>query len=361
MFLITLPFFIILVISIVYIDYSVLTYRMKPKFFDEMPTRAKEFLNYQSVIKNRSFATVQQYCFDLRLFFKFLRCKELGLDEKEIAEDNSQLIISGFTDDDYDEITLGDAYEFLSYCLQDRNNKEKARARKVSSLRSFFKYLKMNGIIQDNPMVNLDSPKLKKSLPKYLTVEQSKKLLSVIDGTNRERDYCIITLLLNCGMRLSELVSLDYNKICFTDDAAYIVITGKGNKERTVYLNHACISAVNAYMRVRAKDGVIDKNALFLSNRMTRISPKTVQHLVEVYLDKAGLGNMGFSVHKLRHTAATLMYQTGKVDVLALKEILGHENLNTTQIYTHLLDEQLKKAVEANPLADIDADNNGKK
>ena len=225
-------------------------------------------------------------------------------------------------------------------------------------MRAFFKYLKMNGIIDDNPMINLDSPKLNKSLPKYLTVEQAKKLLSVIDGANRERDYCIVTLLLNCGMRLSELVSLDYNKIVFDGDSASIVITGKGSKQRTVYLNHACVVAVNSYMRVRAKDGVKDKNALFLSNRHTRISPKTVQHLVDVYLDKAGLGGMGFSVHKLRHTAATLMYQTGKVDILALKEILGHENLNTTQIYTHLLDEQLKKAVDANPLAEIEADKN---
>lgn len=326
---------------------------MHNKFFDEMPFRAKEFLNYQTVIKNRSYATVEQYCLDLRLFFKFMYCKLNNLNESEIENDSAHLEISLFDDSFYDDITLGDAYEFLSYCARNRKNQDKARARKVSSLRAFFKYLKMNGIIEDNPMINLDSPKLKKSLPKYLTVDQAKKLLSVIDGANRERDYCIITLLLNCGMRLSELVSLDYNKIRFDDDSAYIVITGKGNKERTVYLNHACVAAVSSYMSVRSKDGVIDKNALFLSNRKTRISPKTVQHLVDEFLNKAGLGGMGFSVHKLRHTAATLMYQTGKVDVLALKEILGHENLNTTQIYTHLLDEQLKKAVDANPLSDF--------
>ncbi len=323
-----------------------------------MPIRAKEFLNYQSVIKNRSMATVEQYCLDLRLFFKFMYCKLNNLPENELENENANIDILNFSDDFYNDITLGDAYEFLAYCRGERENREKARARKVSSLRAFFKYLKMNGIIEDNPMINLDSPKLSKNLPKYLTVEQAKKLLSVIDGANRERDYCIVTLLLNCGMRLSELVSLDYNKILFDDDSASIVITGKGSKQRTVYLNHACVAAINAYMRVRKKDVESeDKYALFLSNRHTRISPKTVQHLVDVYLDKAGLGGMGFSVHKLRHTAATLMYQTGKVDVLALKEILGHENLNTTQIYTHLLDEQLKKAVEANPLSNIDAEN----
>lgn len=312
-------------------------------------------MNYQSIIKNRSATTVEQYCLDLRLFFKFMFCKLNNISSALIENEDVTMDISVFDDNFYNTVTLGDAYEFLAYCRNERENKEKARARKVSSLRAFFKYLRMNGIIEDNPMINLDSPKLSKNLPKYLNVEQAKKLLSVIDGANRERDYCIVTLLLNCGMRLSELVSLDYNKITFDGDSASIIITGKGSKQRTVYLNHACVSAINAYMRVRTKDGVKDRNALFLSNRHTRISPKTVQHMVDVYLEKAGFGGMGFSVHKLRHTAATLMYQTGKVDVLALKEILGHENLNTTQIYTHLLDEQLKKAVEANPLADINS------
>ncbi len=328
---------------------------MKAKYFDTMPARAKDFLNYQSIIKNRSATTVEQYCLDLRLFFKFMFCKLNNISSALIENEDVTMDISVFDDNFYNTVTLGDAYEFLAYCRNERENKEKARARKVSSLRAFFKYLRMNGIIEDNPMINLDSPKLSKTLPKYLNVEQAKKLLSVIDGANRERDYCIVTLLLNCGMRLSELVSLDYNKITFDGDSASIIITGKGSKQRTVYLNHACVAAINAYMRVRTKDGVKDRNALFLSNRHTRISPKTVQHMVDVYLEKAGFGGMGFSVHKLRHTAATLMYQTGKVDVLALKEILGHENLNTTQIYTHLLDEQLKKAVEANPLADINS------
>lgn len=282
-------------------------------------------------------------------------CKLNNISSALIENEDVTMDISVFDDNFYNTVTLGDAYEFLAYCRNERENKEKARARKVSSLRAFFKYLRMNGIIEDNPMINLDSPKLSKTLPKYLNVEQAKKLLSVIDGANRERDYCIVTLLLNCGMRLSELVSLDYNKITFDGDSASIIITGKGSKQRTVYLNHACVAAINAYMRVRTKDGVKDRNALFLSNRHTRISPKTVQHMVDVYLEKAGFGGMGFSVHKLRHTAATLMYQTGKVDVLALKEILGHENLNTTQIYTHLLDDQLKKAVEANPLANINS------
>ena len=187
----------------------------------------------------------------------------------------------------------------------------------------------------------------KKALPKYLTLEESERLLSVIDGKYKERDYAIVTLFLNCGMRLAELVSIDYNDI--KDDGS-LVITGKGNKERKVYLNQACINAVIAYMKVRPHDGVQDK-ALFLSARNQRISPKTVQHLVYTYLDKAGLGDRGLSVHKLRHTAATLMYQHGNVDLLLLKEILGHENLGTTEIYTHISEDAAKKAVESNPLS----------
>lgn len=318
-----------------------------------MPETVVRFLHYQSTIKNKSQLTIDEYCLDLRLFIRFTYCNKNNLN----TDDMDKIDISGIKNDFFSDITLNDAYQFLSYCRTERNNQEKARARKVSSIRTFFKYLKMNGFIQDNPMINLDSPKLKKSQPKYLTVEQAKQLLDAVSGPNRERDYCIITLFLNCGMRLAELVSMDYDKIVISEDTAFIVITGKGNKERTVYLNNACVAAINSYMRVRPKDGVKDRKALFLSNRLTRISPKTVQHMVEIYLDKAGLGTFGFSVHKLRHTAATLMYQTGNVDVLELKEILGHENLNTTQIYTHLLSEQLKKAVDSNPLADYKSTN----
>ena len=202
-------------------------------------------------------------------------------------------------------------------------------------------------LINPIPIKNLDIPKTKKSLPKYLKLDEAEKLLSVIEGKYKERDYAIITLFLNCGMRLSELVSIDYNDIK-TDGT--IVITGKGNKERTVYLNQACINAITAYLKVRPHDKVKDR-ALFLSSRNQRISNRSVQHIVETYIKKAGLGDRGLSVHKLRHTAATLMYQYGNVDVLLLKEILGHENLSTTEIYTHISDDATKKAVDSNPLS----------
>lgn len=326
---------------------------MNSNYLSTLPSTVVQFLHYQSNVKNKSELTLNEYCLDLRMFFRFL---VVSAEKKKFSDDDlDNADITYLTDSFYKTVTLNDAYRFLSYCKEKRGNKEKSRARKSSAIRTFFKYLKLNGIIDDNPMINLDSPKLKKTLPKYLTVEQAQKLLMSVDGPNKERDYCILVLFLNCGMRLSELVSIDYTAIKYEDDRASVIITGKGNKERTVYFNKACILAINRYMKVRPIDGVIDRNALFLSNRLTRISPKTVQHLVEVYLKKAGLDGQGYSVHKLRHTAATLMYQTGKVDVLELKELLGHENLNTTQIYTHLQAQKLKDAVDANPLSDFDS------
>lgn len=308
----------------------------------------KDFLVYLDVIKNKSTLTIDEYGSDLRLFFKFLK-QYRGLVPPTVEFDDIDIL-------DIDEeflrtVTLNDAYAFLSYCKNERDNQEAARARKVSCLRTFFKYLeKQKQIISDNPMEVLDSPRLKKSLPKYLTLEESVKLLNSVEGKNKERDYCILVFFLNCGLRLSELVSLNYNDI--RDDHT-LRVTGKGNKERTIYLNDACLDAYAHYMAVRPVDGISasDRNALFLSNRGKRISNKTVQHIVYTYLDKCGLE--GYSAHKLRHTAATLMYQHGNVDVLVLKDILGHENLGTTEIYTHIVDEQLKKASESNPLANV--------
>ena len=242
---------------------------------------------------------------------------------------------------------------FLVYCKDTRGNNERTRARKATTLRNFYKFLTVQKkLIDENPLQELDSPKIKKTLPKYLTLDESLALLNAVDGKYKERDYCILTLFLNCGMRLSELVSLNLSDIRSNNT---LVVTGKGNKERTVYLNDACIDAINAYLPFRHVDGVKDKDALFISRQKTRISPKTVQFIVKSTLEKAGLSGRELSTHKLRHTAATLMYQHGDVDVLAIKVILGHESLSTTQIYTHIMDELLKKAAASNPLSSVKA------
>lgn len=316
-----------------------------------LPVLLKEFLQHIYVVKNKSTLTVEEYCLDNKLFLKFIKHnKGLVPSSVKIEEVDIRDIDINFIK----EITLLDAYTFLSYCRDVRNNDSAARARKVSSIRAFFKYLYVQRkLLEENPMEELETPKLKKSKPKYLTLEESKTLLSVVDGKYKERDFCILVLFLNCGLRLSELCSINYKDI---RDNGTLYITGKGNKERTIYLNNACLTAIKNYMAVRPVDNVKDKDALFLSGRLQRISPKTVQHLVYEYLEKAGLGGRGLSVHKLRHTAATLMYQYGDVDVLVLKDILGHENLGTTEIYTHIVDEQLKKAAERNPLSDVKQD-----
>lgn len=318
---------------------------MHKEEFYKMPKSVVDFLNYMLVVKNKSELTVLEYASDLRLFFRFMLI-ERGIVPKDTDFDKIEI---SFIDIDFIKtITISDAYSFLVYCKNERQNDSASRSRKVSTLRTFFKYLSVKTKqIPENPMQELELPKVKKSLPKYLTLDNSLKLLESVDGRNKERDYAILTLFLNCGLRLSELCSLNYSDIK-SDDT--MKVTGKGNKERTIYLNEMCIEAIKEYMKVRPVDGVKDKNALFLSGRKSRISPKTVQHIVEKYLEKSGLGGMGYSTHKLRHTAATLMYQQGNVDVLLLKEILGHENLATTEIYTHIVDEQLKDAVASNPL-----------
>ncbi len=321
---------------------------MKYSNAPDLPVLLKEFLQHIYVVKNKSTLTVEEYCLDNKLFLKFLKREKGLVPSSTVVED---VDIRDIDIDFFKNITLLDAYTFLTYCKNERDNDAASRARKVSSIRAFFKYLTVQRkLLKENPMEELETPKLKKSKPKYLTLDESLKLLDCVDGKYKERDYCILVLFLNCGLRLSELVSINYNDI---RDNGTLTITGKGNKERTIYLNNACLEAIKNYMAVRPVDNVRDKDALFLSARLQRISPKTVQHIVYENLEKAGLEGRGLSVHKLRHTAATLMYQYGNVDVLVLKDILGHENLGTTEIYTHIVDEQLKKASEANPLSNV--------
>jgi len=260
----------------------------------------------------------------------------------------SEITINDITNSDIENVTMSDIYSYLNYVARNRNNSTTTRARKISSLRSFYKYCNKVGVIKSNPTKDLDSPKIKKSLPRYLNLEESISLLKAIDGKNKERDFAIVLMFLNCGMRLSELVNLDVSDIKHN----YVNITGKGNKERQIYLSESCKIAIDNYVdNVRNKiDGVIDKNALFLSAQRKRIDEKTVQAFIKKYIKKAGLDETKYSVHKLRHTAATMMYRNG-VDLRVLQEILGHTNLGTTQIYTHVDNESLKDASDKNPLS----------
>lgn len=312
-----------------------------------LPNLVKLYLNYLSGIKGKSDLTVLEYASDLRLFFRFI-ARTRNLCDKSVPFD--EINISLMDDETICSVTLDEAYLFLAYCRKERNNDNNARARKVVSIKRFYRYLEVNDKINVNRIAFLESPQTKKSLPKYLTLDESIKILNNVDGKNKERDFCILTLFLNCGLRLSELVGINISHIKDNDT---LVVIGKGNKERTIYLNRACLDAISAYMSVRPKDGLIDRDALFISNRKTRVGKRMIQDIVEKNLEKNGLSGRGLSTHKLRHTAATLMYQHGGVDPLQLKEILGHENLSTTEIYTHIHDDQLREAVDSNPLNNI--------
>ena len=311
----------------------------------EAPPILRDFLVYHETIQGHSRRTVDEYYLDLRNFFRFLK-QSKGLAAKDVP-------LNGISIDDVDlalvkDISLTDIYSYMSYLSRERGLNNTSRARKVATIRSFYKYLTNKAKLLDvNPVQDLDPPRQKKTLPKYLNLEESLDLLDSVDGKNSSRDYCILTLFLNCGLRISELVSL--NKTDVRDDQLRVL--GKGNKERMLYLNDACQKALSDWLTERDALTLADENALFvtLQNRR-RISKAAVHKLVKKHLTAAGLDSTQYSSHKLRHTAATLMLQNG-VDVRTLQEVLGHDHLNTTQIYTHVDSDNLRAAAKANPLS----------
>lgn len=321
------------------------------------PQFLNSFLEYQLAYKRKSPNSVDQYNSDLVMFLRYMKYHFHLTKEDEF----NNIDISDYTVDDLSKIKAEDIHAFISYLSINRKCGPATCARKISTIRIFFKYLTItNPILKDNPAQNLETPKLNKRLPRYLTLEDSQKLLTVSksDDTNKnkERDYAIITLFLNCGLRLSELVSINVSDIHFDDNR--LTVIGKGNKERAIYLNDSCVNAINSYLPTRPNNAKKDlKNsdkALFLSNYRQRISKRTVENVVSKELQKAGLDTTKYSTHKLRHTAATLMYKYGQVDIRALQELLGHQSISTTEIYTHVDNDQVRNALEANPLAHFD-------
>ncbi|WP_418921795.1 site-specific tyrosine recombinase/integron integrase [Clostridium aestuarii] len=314
-----------------------------------MPKRVREFLSYIISIKGKSENTAKAYKYDLKLLFKFLRLyREEIVEETEIND----IDIKNIDDDFIKKVDLSELYSFITFVEKYRNNSNYSKARKVATMKSFFKYLNVKiKLINENPALELETPKIGKRNPIYLNFEESKSLLKCIDGTHKERDYCIITLFLNCGLRLSELCGI---KISDIKDNKLTVI-GKGNKQRVIYLNLACIKSLESYLKVRKEkeNKILDKDILFISQKNTKINKRTVERMVKKYIEKAGIEKEKFSPHKLRHTAATLMYKNG-ADIRGLQKFLGHENISTTQIYTHVDDERMKEIVNINPLSSIE-------
>lgn len=321
---------------------------------NEFSPLIQEYASYKSSIQGCSQKTVDEYLLDLRTFFRYLIAKEKGINPD--SEDFEAINVSSVGLEELGKLRAEDIYGFLYYTGTTRQNQWSARSRKLSAIRSLYKFLiRKRHYLEYDPTADIDSPKKQKTLPKVLSLEEAKALLQAVeddkDSPYRVRDYAIITLFLNCGMRVSELAGINLDDI----DASLrsLRVLGKGKKERIVYLNDACRSALGEYIveRVGQKNEHVTDTALFLSRLEQRISVKTIQAMVYKYLSRAGLEAKHYSVHKLRHTAATLMYQSGNVDVRVLKEILGHEQLNTTQIYTHISNADLEKAMEYNPLA----------
>ena len=322
---------------------------------NEFSPIVREFASYKTVIQGCSQRTVEQYLIDLRTFFRYLLCEG----DAKILRDPEKFRTVTVESVDLDflrRVTTDQIYDFLLYADSERENQTAAKARKLAAIRALYKFLvNKRGYLTDNPAANIDSPKKKKALPKFLSLDEARALLAAVwndtESPNRERDFCMITLFLNCGMRVAELVGIDLQDI---DPALRSLrVLGKGNKERIIYLNEACREALTLYLSVRKNEkyAKCTDRALFLSNRQARLSIQGVQVTVQKYLKLAGLGSKHYSVHKLRHTAATLMYQSGAVDIRVLKDILGHEQLNTTQIYTHVSDRSMEEAMRHNPLS----------
>ena len=320
----------------------------------ECPEILREFLFYLETILGRSPKTVSGYYIELRTFFRYLKSvKVLGRMPQSLQE-LEQISIQDLTKELVCSVTLNDIYDFLHFCLDVLGNNTASRSRKIASIRALYKYLTTRtNYMKENPTKNLDTPSQRKSIPKYLTLEESLELLAHVQDTSpatTARDYCMITLLLNCGMRVSELVGINLEDI--RDNT--LKLLGKGNKERVVFLNEACLAALEQYLKFRkAPESGPDRTALFLSNQNRRMTTRRVEQIVQKYLKASGLDGQGFSPHKLRHTAATLMYQHGGVDIRALKEILGHANIGTTEIYTHISDRMIEDAANRSPLSEV--------
>ncbi|MCY6354416.1 tyrosine recombinase XerC [Clostridium sp. ZS2-4] len=297
----------------------------------------EQYLSYLVVINGRADNTVKEYRTDLLMFFNYImNLRNIPIIDENFAEADLEFIKS---------ITLHDIYSFISYCKKSLNSSPGTRARKIVSIRQFWKYLKTKAHLIDNNIAEeLETPKLPKRIPKYLNLEESVRLL--LECKKSPRDHCIITIFLNCALRLSELASLNIDQV--NNDILSVI--GKGNKERKIFLTPAAKKAINDWLQIRNSINV-NTNALFISRNKCRITTRAVQTIVKKYVIASGLDPKSISTHKLRHTAATLMYKYGRVDIRSLQQILGHESVATTEIYTHIDEHQLQSAVNSNPLA----------
>lgn len=313
-----------------------------------IPQVLADYLSYMTVVKGKSINTVNQYCYDLKNFLKYIFCKFNNIDF------SAYNLSENFDSNLLKKITLSDLYDYTAYLYNNHSNNDNYIARKVSCIKSFFNYLTIKtDLLESNPAEHLERPKIKQRLPKYLSLDESVAFLKSIDGPYKERDFAMFVIFLTCGLRVSELTGINIRDINYSQKSLRVI--GKGNKERHVFLNDMCMEAINSYLLVRPNDKLLGdaRNALFISSKMTRITPRSVERICKKYFDAAGVDSGIYTPHKLRHTAATIMYRDGDVDIRTLQEILGHANLSTTQLYTHIKNEDMKNAANNNPLTKV--------
>ena len=314
----------------------------------DIPRVLADYLSYMTVVKGKSVNTVNQYCYDLKNFLNFINCKFNCLDIETSKLD------ANFDINLLKKTTLSDLYDYTTYLYNNHSTNDNYIARKVSCIKSFFAYLTIKSdLLDNNPAEHLERPKIKQRLPKYLSLEESASFLRSIEGTYEKRDFAMFVIFLTCGLRVSELTGINLRDINYSQHSLRVV--GKGNKERHVFLNDMCMKAIEEYLEVRPSENLVGdaRNALFISSKMTRITPRSVERICKKYFDAAGVDSEVYTPHKLRHTAATIMYRDGNVDIRTLQEILGHANLSTTQLYTHIKNEDMKNAAVNNPLCKI--------
>ena len=294
------------------------------------------YLNYLRVERNLAPGTIVNYANTIQTFLRWYSFVQSG----KPFDQFQQLEIEWITLEDLSSLSRNDIYEFLAFCANELNNSSNSRSNKLSALKSFFSYLREiepSRTIQSNPAIEIAAPKKEKPIPKFLTIDNAKLLLNVAKSSGNDRDYCILLWFLSCGMRLSELAGMNLKDVRKSNGNAEVLIRGKGRKERMVPLNQPCWDAYELYLIQRNSMKPDEKEqALFLSNRASRLSRRQIERIVEKYLKIAGLHQQGYSAHLLRHTFASSAFELGG-NVVDIGAQLGHESIATTQRYVHLI------------------------
>lgn len=327
------------------------------KYQKQSPEFLSNYLKYKRYIDFGAQTTTDETFFDLRTLFRYVK---LYLYDKNklvniTKEEFKKIDITDVTIEDLEKMNQNDLQNYLFFLDSTLENVSKTRNRKLASMKRLYEYLETNNLINVNPTKWMQSATIEKRQPKYLDLKESKQLLANTinsDSRYKIRNYAIICIFLNCSLRLSELVGINLTDLKIDNSEQSLRVTGKGNKQRILYLNSAVCEAINTYLKVRPPLDKSNKdyNALFLSSREKRISQRSVQDIIKSELkelmESKGKESAKYHTHTLRHSCATLLYNEANVDIFVLKRILGHESLVATEVYTHVSDKKLREFMQ---------------